>query len=284
MWSGEVLGRLDQIDVFVPNDVEAMRYTQTDDAYAAARELGRYVELAVVTRGAHGAIAYERSTGQLTEVPSVKVTAIDPTGAGDVFVASLMASGVLDWPIEERLRLAGTLGVLVRPHPRGSGERTPSLRHHEVSDRQVAAWGLVDHPLLGGDPGAQALNHTEHTEHAEQQSQTSDDYRGEQMSRSTKTIRALAVTFALALAATACAPGGSTTDEPAASSSASPVSKDVSAAGDVTLTVWDQEANTGHQRRAGRAQQAVPAEVPQRQDRAGRAVRSPTSRPRSSWL
>ena len=72
-WSKEVLRRLDQIDVFVPNDLEAMRYTHTDDAYAAARELGRYVELAVVTRGARGAIAYERSTGRLTEVSSVRV-------------------------------------------------------------------------------------------------------------------------------------------------------------------------------------------------------------------
>jgi sugar/nucleoside kinase (ribokinase family) len=59
-------------------------------------------------------------------VPSVKVTAIDPTGAGDVFVASFMASGVLDWPIEERLRLAAlsaslsvrTLGgAASAPHP-----------------------------------------------------------------------------------------------------------------------------------------------------------------------
>ena len=65
------------------------------------------------------------------------------------------------------------------------------------------------------------------------------------MRRSTKTIGALAASLALALAATACAPGGSTTDEPAASSSASPVSKDVSAAGDVTLTVWDQNTDTG---------------------------------------
>ena len=65
------------------------------------------------------------------------------------------------------------------------------------------------------------------------------------MRRSTKTIGALAVSLALALAATACAPGGSTTDEPAASSSASPMSKDVSAAGDVTLTVWDQNTDTG---------------------------------------
>jgi sugar/nucleoside kinase (ribokinase family) len=126
IWSSDVLHRRDQIDVFVPNDLEAMRYTQTDNVYAAARELGRYVDLAVVTRGARGAIAYERSTGQLTEVSSVSVSAIDPTGAGDVFVASLMASGVLDWPIEQRLRLAGlaaslsvrTLGgAASAPHP-----------------------------------------------------------------------------------------------------------------------------------------------------------------------
>lgn len=65
------------------------------------------------------------------------------------------------------------------------------------------------------------------------------------MRRSTRTIGALAASVALALAATACAPGGSTTSDPAASSSASPVSKDVAAAGDVTLTVWDQNTDTG---------------------------------------
>ena len=154
--------RLDQIDVFVPNDLEAMRYTQTDDAYAAARELGRYVELAVVTRGAHGVIAYERSTGQLTEVPSVKVAAIDPTGAGDVFVASFMASGVLDWPIEQRLRLAGLSASLSVRTLGGAASAPHPCDITQVSDRPVAAWGLVDHPLLGGDPGAQALSPPRH--------------------------------------------------------------------------------------------------------------------------
>jgi len=72
-----------------------------------------------------------------------------------------------------------------------------------------------------------------------------DDYRGEQIRRSTKTIGALAASLALALAATACAPGGSTTDDPAASTSSSPVSKDISGVGDVTLTVWDQNTDTG---------------------------------------
>jgi sugar/nucleoside kinase (ribokinase family) len=245
MWSGEVLGRLDQIDVFVPNDVEAMRYTQTDDAYAAARELGRYVELAVVTRGAYGAIAYERSTGQLTEVPSVKVTAYRPHRSRRCVRRLLhgeRAAGLADRGAAAAGR---TSGVLVRPHPRGSGERTLSLRHHQVSDRPVPAWGLVDDPLLGSDPGAQALITANTLSMLNSSHRLSDDYRGEQMSRSTKTVRTLAVSLALALAATACAPGGSTTDEPAASSSASQVSKDVSAAGDVTLTVWDQNTDTG---------------------------------------
>ena len=65
------------------------------------------------------------------------------------------------------------------------------------------------------------------------------------MKRSIKTMGALAASFTLALAATACAPGGSTTDNPAPSGSTSPVSKDVPAAGDVTLTVWDQNTDTG---------------------------------------
>ncbi len=105
-WSSKVLRQLDQIDVFVPNDLEAMRYTHTGNAHDAARELGRYVGLAIVTCGASGVIAYKSATDELIEVPSVAVRAIDPTGAGDIFVACLMASGVLGWPIEERLRLA----------------------------------------------------------------------------------------------------------------------------------------------------------------------------------
>jgi sugar/nucleoside kinase (ribokinase family) len=112
LWSRAVLRRLDQIDVFVPNDLEAMRYTQTEDPHDAARELGRYVELAIVTRGSRGVIAFERSTGRLVEVPAVSVRAIDPTGAGDVFVASFMASTGLDWPLEQRLQLAGLCAAL----------------------------------------------------------------------------------------------------------------------------------------------------------------------------
>jgi sugar/nucleoside kinase (ribokinase family) len=107
-----VLHRLAEIDVFVPNDLEAMRYTQTGSATDAARALGRYVELAIVTCGPRGVVAYERSSDRLVELPAVRVAAIDPTGAGDVFVASFMASGTFGWPLEDRLRLAGLAASL----------------------------------------------------------------------------------------------------------------------------------------------------------------------------
>jgi raffinose/stachyose/melibiose transport system substrate-binding protein len=56
----------------------------------------------------------------------------------------------------------------------------------------------------------------------------------------------LATACALVLATAACAPGGSTTGSaPASSSAGSPVSKDVAGAGDVALTVWDQNTDGG---------------------------------------
>lgn len=111
-WSPTVLRRLAEVDVFVSNDLEAMRYTQTTSAPEAAHGLARHVELAIVTRGSRGVVAFQRSTGRLTEVAAVPVEAIDPTGAGDVFVASFMATHSLGWPLEQRLRLAGLCGAL----------------------------------------------------------------------------------------------------------------------------------------------------------------------------
>jgi sugar/nucleoside kinase (ribokinase family) len=125
-WSRDVLDRLDEVDVFVPNDLEAMNYTRTSDAVAAARSLGDHVQLAVVTRGSEGAVAFDSGTGELTEVPAILVPAIDPTGAGDVFVASFMAVLDADWSMDQRLRFAGLCaslsvmslgGAASAPHP-----------------------------------------------------------------------------------------------------------------------------------------------------------------------
>jgi sugar/nucleoside kinase (ribokinase family) len=143
LWSEGILERLEQVDVFVPNDLEAMNYTRTRTAADAARTLGRYVDLVVVTRGRDGVLAYKRSTGEFHEVPAVPMRAADPTGAGDVFVAALMASHDYDWPLAQRLRLANLCAAL-SVQSLGGARSAPTLsmldrflRHRTVADEEL---------------------------------------------------------------------------------------------------------------------------------------------------
>lgn len=155
-WSPEVLRRLSEIDVFVPNDVEAMRYTRTDSAEAAATALAEHVELAVVTCGPRGAIAVDSGRGIRVRADAPQVDVVDPTGAGDVFVASLMsalygwgANGSLD--LERALRLAALSASI---SVTGFGGATSAPRRselHEAASRldPTGDWGfLLDLPAL----------------------------------------------------------------------------------------------------------------------------------------
>lgn len=105
-WSGTVLDRLAEVDVFCPNAVEAMSYTRTDSPYQAAKVLAERVGEVVVTRGGEGALALDAGTGEYAEVPAVPVEVADPTGAGDVFVAAYMYGMLAGWPLPLRLRFA----------------------------------------------------------------------------------------------------------------------------------------------------------------------------------
>jgi sugar/nucleoside kinase (ribokinase family) len=101
---------------FSPNAMEAMSYTRTDSPEAALAVLSEFVPLAVVTCGADGAIAHNQSSGETVHVPAVPVDALDPTGAGDVFLAGLMFGTVAGWPLEHALRLANLGAALSVRH------------------------------------------------------------------------------------------------------------------------------------------------------------------------
>jgi sugar/nucleoside kinase (ribokinase family) len=111
-WSAEVVARLSGVDVFVPNEVEALRYTRADDVTAAVKQLAEHVGTVVVTRGGRGAVAADSATGEWVELPAIPVTVADPTGAGDVFVAALMTATVQGWDLSTRVRFAGLLASL----------------------------------------------------------------------------------------------------------------------------------------------------------------------------
>lgn len=115
-WSAEALAAgLAEVDVFVPNDAEAMAYTGTTTPRAALRALGELVPLVVITCGRRGALALDAGAGVEVAVDAVGGEGVDTTGAGDSFVAGLMRATLAALPLAERVRFAAVCaGLSVR--------------------------------------------------------------------------------------------------------------------------------------------------------------------------
>ncbi len=143
---------------FVPNAAEAMAYTRTDSAGAALEVLRDYVPLAVVTTGPGGAFAADGITGETAWVPAVQVDVLDPTGAGDVFLAGLMVATQQGWPLQQRLRFANLCaglsvrdfgGALAAP---GWGAVAAWWAEHRTHIRFGRDFAFLDDAIPAGTP------------------------------------------------------------------------------------------------------------------------------------
>lgn len=119
-WSDDVLGRLEHVDVFLPNALEAMAYTRTPNPDAALEALAERVPVVVVKLGHQGAAAIDSTTGERARAGALPVEALDPTGAGDVFAAGFAFGTLAGWPLVERLRFANLCAGLSVRHYSGS--------------------------------------------------------------------------------------------------------------------------------------------------------------------
>lgn len=147
-WCPSVLESLADVDVFLPNAVEAMAYTRTDSPEAALRALAERVETVVVKLGGEGAIGLD-SDGRIVREPALPVRALDPTGAGDVFAAAFLFGTLAKWPLSQRIRFANlTAGLSVR-HYSGSlgapcwGEIAAFGESSGLPDEVLAPYGFV---------------------------------------------------------------------------------------------------------------------------------------------
>ena len=111
-WPSSVVDQLEYCHAFVPNAVEAMAYTRTETVQDALYALADRVPLAVVTNGKDGAVAIDATTGEEASVPGLRVDAIDPTGAGDVFDAAITLGTLAGWCLVERLNFASLCSAL----------------------------------------------------------------------------------------------------------------------------------------------------------------------------
>ena len=84
------LDNLRYFHAFMPNQHEAMAFTGHDNPWAALYSLADRVPVAVVTLRAQGPWPWT-PTGEEEWVPSLPVSAYDPTGAGDCFGPPLLS-------------------------------------------------------------------------------------------------------------------------------------------------------------------------------------------------
>ncbi len=119
-WSERRLDLLENFHAFLPNAPEAMAFTGKADPWAALYSLADRVPVAVVTLGPQGAVAVDSETGEEEWVPSLPVSAYDPTGAGDCFGAAFIVGCLAGWRLGDRLRFANLCASLAVQEVGGS--------------------------------------------------------------------------------------------------------------------------------------------------------------------
>lgn len=98
-----------QADVVIVNAVEAEALAGCTDPAEAVRRLSRHgMASVVVTLGAGGAMYLDQGTGHIEHAIAPTVTAIDTSGAGDVF------AGVLSGCLTRRLSLSSAVAIAAR--------------------------------------------------------------------------------------------------------------------------------------------------------------------------
>ncbi|MCW5952159.1 MAG: bifunctional hydroxymethylpyrimidine kinase/phosphomethylpyrimidine kinase, partial [Propionibacteriaceae bacterium] len=107
---------LADVDLLVPNQLEAVALTGIDDPLLAAAKLSETCRDVVVTLGADGA-AWATGGQVVRQVPGRPVEAVDTTAAGDTFVGVLLTLLAEGAPMSRALDAATTAASIAVTRP-----------------------------------------------------------------------------------------------------------------------------------------------------------------------
>jgi sugar/nucleoside kinase (ribokinase family) len=110
-WDDGLLALLPDVDVFLPNEVEALslaRISVVDDAIGRLRSSG--AGTVVVKSAARGAVGAQAS--DLVRVPTIPTRLVDSTGAGDSFDAGFLTAFLGDESLQRCLEIGNVCGAL----------------------------------------------------------------------------------------------------------------------------------------------------------------------------
>jgi len=102
---------LPHVDIFMPNDGEALTATGAPDVSEAAERLRALGAGCVIVKcGPAGCLILD-DDGERA-IPGYEATVVDTTGCGDAFCAGVIVARCAGWPIDEAARLGCATGAL----------------------------------------------------------------------------------------------------------------------------------------------------------------------------
>ncbi len=109
-YEADILEVLPYIDVFLPNESEAMSIAHRDTVAEALEFLSKYASTTVITCGSEGALA--RSKGETLKSTVYKVDPVDTTGAGDSFNCGFLLNWLSGSSLAESLVTGSACGAI----------------------------------------------------------------------------------------------------------------------------------------------------------------------------
>jgi len=133
-WEG-VFDVLANVDVFLPNEREAMRLTGAASLDVAVEKLAPRVPVLAVKLGRQGALA--RRGKEEFRCPAAKVSPVDPVGAGDSFDAGFLYQYVKGADLRTCLQYGNLAGALSTTMPGGTEAFRDRSRVEEFFRKQT---------------------------------------------------------------------------------------------------------------------------------------------------
>jgi sugar/nucleoside kinase (ribokinase family) len=121
-WNRGILQVLDDVDVFLPNEVEAMQITGASTVEDALAHLAVHAGTVAIKRGGRGALA--RRGSETVALPAFSVPVIDVTSAGDIFNAGFLYAWLRNCDLADCLRFGSACGALAVSCPSNLGMPT----------------------------------------------------------------------------------------------------------------------------------------------------------------
>jgi sugar/nucleoside kinase (ribokinase family) len=137
-WGEDLLSTLAYVDIFLPNEREALKIARADRIDEAAPSLAKLVSVLAVKRGNLGAVVWSR--GEMISAPALPMDAVDTVGAGDSFDAGFIHQYVRGAPLSDCLKFAGVVGALSVTRAGGTEAFRDGPHRERFIERNWPAW------------------------------------------------------------------------------------------------------------------------------------------------